>query len=504
MTLVNVCGPGQPEPQFGTKASQTDIVHGVPQVPNNSSSWLDLNTIYSVNSTQSAALRTGSLGRLLTFDYVDVTTDPGAKFNFFGLFPPDPTAPYSCIDCPPSWGQTNGVVSVPPLLDPALVQPGGQVFQPNQVFVSGDPRVGENGALSMFHTLFIRNHNRHAGLVHTKHPSWTDEEIFQEARRVNIAEYQNIVIYQYLPSEFGHYFAAYVGDYDGYNPEVDADTNVAFATGAFRYGHSTIHNYVPYDACANPTLFNYPAPPGVNLFEAAQTGGVITPIDVFGEIGSFENVIRGLVNTIGAPVDIFIDDVLRNIPFGFPAGGTDLMALDLHRGRENGLANYVRLQEVYGLPSGRIYGSPGCPEWLERSNAADPIACFRKLIPYNDTLMNAVASLYGKVNNIDGFVGLLLEPHVQGTSFPATMGRIIADTYKRVRDGDRFWFENPFQVHPFSESELNRIHSVTMGDLLRLNFNFPSSRQVPDNPYLRPAGYTDTLQDSGSCHSHGK
>jgi len=381
-------------------------------------------------------------------------------------------------------------------MDPTLPNPFH--YSGDKIFVAGDERIGENGALSMFHTLFLRNHNRHADRLAAAHPDWDDERIFQRARRRNIAEYQNIVMYQYLPTEFGDHFADKVGHYHHYSPFLDAEINVAFATAAFRYGHSSFRNYVPIDQCGVDTLFNLPAN-GAKLMFGGQTGGPILPMDVYGEIGSWENVIRALIAHRTAPNDIMIDAALRDLPFNFPiTGGTDVFVLDLHRARENGVPNYVALQKEYGRHSDRIYGSDGCPERFGRNQLNDPPACFDNLAPYNHTLAENLRMLYGKVNRIDSLVGLLVEPHVPGTSFGETLGNIIMDTYKRVRDGDRFWFENQNQPLAFDDDTIDNIRATGIDDLLKKNFDFPRPAHIPGNPFLAPNNYLTNLANSCS------
>ena len=39
----------------------------------------------------------------------------------------------------------------------------------------------------------MRNHNLIAGELQKEHPRWTDEQLYQEARKINIAEYQEII-----------------------------------------------------------------------------------------------------------------------------------------------------------------------------------------------------------------------------------------------------------------------------------------------------------------------
>src|SRR5215468_8433598 len=88
----------------------------------------------------------------------------------------------------------------------------------DNLFAAGDVRANETTELSSLHTLFMRNHNRLAAALATQNPadfglsSWTDETLYQEARKLNIAQYQNIVYTGYLPALLGPTaLAAYTG-----------------------------------------------------------------------------------------------------------------------------------------------------------------------------------------------------------------------------------------------------------------------------------------------------
>lgn len=56
--------------------------------------------------------------------------------------------------------------------------------------VLGDPRSNQNPALLAFGILMFRWHNVLAERVQLEHPDWSDEDVFQRARRLVIASLQ--------------------------------------------------------------------------------------------------------------------------------------------------------------------------------------------------------------------------------------------------------------------------------------------------------------------------
>lgn len=116
-------------------------------------------------------------------------------------------------------------------------------------FLGGDARLNQSPDLSIIHIFYIREHNRLADILSKLNPQWSDEKTFQEARRINIAQYQHVVYYEWLPLFLGEeqmrkgkliYHKSgseYVNDYD---VTVNPAALNEHSASAFRYYHSSI------------------------------------------------------------------------------------------------------------------------------------------------------------------------------------------------------------------------------------------------------------------------
>ena len=69
--------------------------------------------------------------------------------------------------------------------------------------VAGDVRAREMPGLAAMHTLWVREHNRLCDLLKSKFPTKDEDFYFENARRILIAEMQNIVYSEYLPVVLG-------------------------------------------------------------------------------------------------------------------------------------------------------------------------------------------------------------------------------------------------------------------------------------------------------------
>ena len=63
--------------------------------------------------------------------------------------------------------------------------------------------MNENINLALMHTVFLREHNRVVDQLKFVNPHWNSEEVYQEARRIVIAEIQHIAYGEWLPLLIG-------------------------------------------------------------------------------------------------------------------------------------------------------------------------------------------------------------------------------------------------------------------------------------------------------------
>lgn len=314
--------------------------------------------------------------------------------------------------------------------------PNGRVSQANdahrvaddQLFAAGDVRANENIELTSIHTLFVREHNRIAADLAKQNPKLSDQELYLRARAMVIAEIQAITYNEWLPALLG---ANAIRPYAGYNAKVNPQLSNEFSTAAFRFGHSLLGNDVEF--------LNSDGRP---IAEAMELSDVFFNPTVLGTV-PIESIFKYLASDPSSELDANVVGSVRNFLFGPPgAGGFDLASLNIQRGRDHGLADYNTVRQSLGLPKVRTFSE----------------------ITRNSDLQSKLTQLYGSVDKIDLWVGILAESHLPGASVGPTGSRIIAEQFERIRNGDRFWYQNAF-----SGQLLRNLHATRLSDVITRN-----------------------------------
>lgn len=294
--------------------------------------------------------------------------------------------------------------------------------------IAGDVRASENVGLTAIQTLFVREHNRLADEISVADPEATDEEIYQRARLVVASLIQSITYNEFLPALLGQ---RAMDSYRGYDASVNPGIANEFSTAAFRLGHSTLRDEV-----------GFMSNDGRESKDEMELKDAFFHASMLEETG-IDSLLKFDASVQAQEIDLAVVDSLRNFLFGPPgAGGLDLVAMNIQRGRDHGLSDYNATRQAYGL---------------------DQVETFDQ-ITSDVELQQKLASLYGTVDNIDLWVGLMAEDHQHDASVGELTGLIIADQFQRTRAGDRFFYKNVL-----TDSEVESIEHSTLADLIERN-----------------------------------
>ncbi|MGH9268055.1 MAG: peroxidase family protein, partial [Acidimicrobiales bacterium] len=85
-----------------------------------------------------------------------------------------------------------------PLDDPLGLHPHETPALADRVFAFGGDRANASPHVAMLNILFLREHNRLAGLIEAANPGWDDERVFQTARNTVIVEFIKVVVEEYI------------------------------------------------------------------------------------------------------------------------------------------------------------------------------------------------------------------------------------------------------------------------------------------------------------------
>ena len=211
--------------------------------------------------------------------------------------------------------------------------------QTDGIEIAGDVRALEMPGLASMHTLFAREHNRLCNLIKEAEPSWNDETIYQNARRILIAEYQSITYGGYLPAVLGDDNMGSLKlkkSGSNYNAKTNPGMTNEFATASYRFGHSMIQGLIK--------LF-YPDGSGYE--------GEYFLSENYFNTGTYreymDSILMGLVTQPAQKFDKEITSETTNLLFPEPGAnfGSDLAARNIQRGRDHGLPGFCCYYKLY-------------------------------------------------------------------------------------------------------------------------------------------------------------
>ncbi|CAG9835601.1 unnamed protein product [Diabrotica balteata] len=299
-------------------------------------------------------------------------------------------------------------------------------------FVAGDIRANEQVGLLAMHTIWLREHNRIAKELKIMNPHWDTDQLYHEARKIVGASMQHVTYKQWLPIIIGKKGMQKLGEYQGYNPNINPSISNVFATAALRFGHTLI----------NPVLHRLNSD-----FKPIREGNLPLSKAFFSpwrlvEEGGIDPLLRGFFTVaakIKKPDENLNSELTETLFQAAHAVALDLAAMNVHRGRDHALPEYLEYRKFCNMT---------------------PVNSFDDL-KYDISDANVrrkLQNLYGHPGNIDVFVGGILEDQIDGGKVGPLFQCILIEQFKRLRDGDRFYYENPSVFKPDQLAQIKQFN----------------------------------------------
>lgn len=369
---------------------------------------IDLNPLYGLTREQTQAIRimsehSGQKGRL-KFEDVNGEIYAPKMYDDNGVLKPE----FAVLR--PPLNLESHLKNLPPDQAVALRR---------KIFAFAGERANSTPFTAMLNTLFLREHNRLAGMLEVAYPTWDDERIFQTARNINIVELIKIVVEEYINHISPYYFQLSADpkvcwrEYWNKPNWIPVEFNLLYRWHSLVPDHFVI-NGTPVSAVE--TGFEHSHLTSVGLASLAVSAAGQRAWEV------------GLFNTAPFLVDVELGAIKQS--------------------RDHLIASYNDYREVYGFPRvTRFEQITGDPQKVD-----------------------ALRRLYKEPDNIEFFVGLFAEDVGAKSAVPPLIGRMVAlDAFSQALTNPLL-SEYVYNEATFSKEGLREIAATgTLQDVINRN-----------------------------------
>eukprot|EP00054_Salpingoeca_dolichothecata_P005077 m.33040 g.33040 ORF g.33040 m.33040 type:complete len:443 (-) comp15137_c0_seq1:38-1366(-) len=335
-------------------------------------------------------------------------------------------------------------------------------ISPIGCYAVGDSRGNENPGLTSLHVVFLRLHNLNAAAIKEDHPRWNDDRVFNNARKLTVAQWQRVVFEEFLPTLLGD-TCPLVSAYQDFSRRADARLTIEFADSAYRFGHSAI-----------PQEIALKHPDGTD----ADPIGLLSAFFDMNAVNekSVPMILAGLANQKAEAIDNKVVDALRNMLFENMGFQTDLLATNIQRGRDHALVDYRAMRRAYRLSRVRNFDD----------------------ITSDGDLADALEDLYGDINDIDVFVGGLAEDKLPGSHLGELFSVMICEQFTSLMNADPFFYKRPNYL---TRAERNQVEATTMKSILEAVIP-EMADTLPDKVFGTPPPRPPTTPSASTTNSN--
>lgn len=285
-----------------------------------------------------------------------------------------------------------------------------------QIFAVGGDRVNSTPQVAMMNTLMLREHNRIAGELEGRNPTWDDDRIFETARNIVIAIYIKMVVEEYI----NHISSICL--------PLRADPSIAWKAPWNRPNWMTVEFSLLYRwHTMIPNTIKWAAGP-VPAKDMVQNNRFLTDV---GLTEAFKLTCQTYANTLG--LNNTAEFLLH----------TEELAIG--QGRDRSLAPYNVYRDEMGLKPAESF------EDITR----DP------------KRQEALKRLYGTPDRVEFYVGLFAEDVNKNTPMPTLLGTMVAlDAFSQALNNP-ILSEHVFNKATFTQWGLDEIlKPQSIADLL--------------------------------------
>ena len=125
----------------------------------------------------------------------------------------------------------------------------------------------------------------------------------------------------------------------------------------------------------------------------------------------------------------------------------DLASINIQRARDHGIPGYIQISTACGGPS------------ASGSN-------FDGLTDIPSGLQKLLEGCYRTVEDIDPFVGMLLESPIEGSELGRVATCLLLEQFNDTRHGDRFWYERDGPCTGFTMAQLTEIRKASLARVI--------------------------------------
>ncbi|XP_078495922.1 dual oxidase 2 [Ciona intestinalis] len=350
----------------------------------------------------------------------------------------------------------------------------------------GSRQGNENPFVLTVGITWFRHHNWLARNIRDSNPNWSDDDVFNEARIQNIATYQKVLMYEWLPellgtcSSLNQSQCLNVTPYTAYSSGTSASVSDIFE-GTARHFLSTI---TPPGVFVR-SKFNESSG-GCEFRPTSSTSPALSlcnsywdPAETF-KVASIDEITMGMASQIAELEDNVVTPSLRHNYYGSRRfSRRDLMATILQKGRDHGLPDYNVAREEFGMQTKATMMDINQNLFQSNLQSNGTVIAFY-------VRFGSVKYVYQSANVIRTLKDLRLGNKRSKCSGFMFIFLTCCETVNDIIG--RFWFEN-VKTTLLSSTKLNEILNTTFRDvILRTNPTINGSFDLQDNPFLWATG----------------